>query len=73
MKTSGDLSVFVVFGCSALYIPDPRDFAKEGQTKIVRVVQGMSGLRCGQATPDGCSLAFCTSPAWLVCVLSKLI
>ena len=43
MKTSADLSVSVVFGCSALYLPDPRDIAKEGQTKIVRVVQGMSG------------------------------
>ena len=45
VKTNSDLSVSVVFGCSALYIPDTRDIAKEGQTKIVRVVQGRGMVR----------------------------
>lgn len=47
VKTRGGLLAicitFVVSDCSATYIPNLRDIAEEGLTKIIRVLQGMEG------------------------------
>ena len=43
MKNRGGLSVLYLWYPVAvpLYVPDSRDIAEEGQTKTIRVLQGM--------------------------------
>ena len=55
-------AVFVVCGCSAPYIPDPRKVPEEGWIKSIGSCRVCQGGMYDQATQDGCSLALCPSP-----------
>ena len=55
-------AVFVVSGCSARYIPDPRKVPEEGWVKSVGLCRVCKGGVYGWATQDGYSLALCASP-----------